>query len=138
MLPVVCTKQKTKRCIIFLPVNFSVLFLLVIIHTILLIMLLHILLQQQAMADSMKIINNAATDPVNTKLLISNDNNFLSYQNRAFGIMIQYPSSWEKIEEEGKEGEHQDRSIPNRDSSDKRVVEFISPLEHSSDKYQET
>jgi hypothetical protein len=88
-------------------------------------MLLHILLQQQAMADSMKIINNAATDPVNTKLLISNDNNFLSYQNRAFGIMIQYPSSWEKIEEEGKEGEHQDRSIPNRNIRKHLAYQFI-------------
>jgi eukaryotic-like serine/threonine-protein kinase len=136
MLSVVCTKQKTNRCIIFLPVNFSVLFLLVMIHTTLVVILLHILLQQQAMADSRNIINTA--DPVNTKLLISNDNNFLGYQNRAFGIMIQYPSSWEKIEEEGKEGEHHDRGIPNQVSSDERVVEFISPLERSSDKYQET
>jgi hypothetical protein len=133
-----CTKQKSNKCINFLPVNFSILFLLAIIHTSLVVILLHILLQQQAMADSMKMINAAATttDPVDTKILTSNDN-FLSYQNRTFGIMIQYPSSWEKIEEEGKEGEYRDRSISNQGSSDEQVVEFISPLEDSSDKYHE-
>ena len=138
MLSVRCTKQKSNKCINFLPVNFSILFLLAIIHTSLVVILLHILLQQQAMADSVKMINAAATttDPVDTKILTSNDN-FLSYQNRAFGIMIQYPSSWEKIEEEGKEGEYRDRSISNQASSDEQVVEFISPLEDSSDKYHE-
>jgi serine/threonine-protein kinase len=138
MLSVVRTKQKTNMCINFLPANFSVLFLLVIIYISLVVIMLHTLPQQQAMADSMKIINTAATNPVNTntKLLISNDN-FLSYQNHAFGIMIQYPSSWEKIEEQGKEGEHHDRPTPDQASSEEQVVEFVSPLERSSDKYQE-
>jgi eukaryotic-like serine/threonine-protein kinase len=135
MLSIVGTKQKTNRCINFLPVNFSVVFLLALIYSSLVVILLHILLQQQAMADSMKIIKTPATDAANTKLLISNDN-FSSYQNRAFGITIKYPSSWEKIDEESKEREH-NRSIPDQVSSDKQVVEFISPLEHSSDKYQE-
>src|SRR5919197_5397807 len=125
MLSVMCTTQKSNKCINFLPVNFSILFLLAIIHTSLVVILLHILLQQQAMADSMKMINTAATtDPVDTKILTSNDN-FLSYQNQAFGITIQYPSSWEKIEEEGKEGEYRDRSISNQGSSDEQVVEFL-------------
>jgi eukaryotic-like serine/threonine-protein kinase len=136
MLSIVGTKQKTNRCINFLPVNFSVVFLLALIYSSLVVILLHILLQQQAMADSMKIIKTPATDAANTKLLISNDN-FSSYQNRAFGITIKYPSSWEKIDEESKEREHNNRSIPDQVSSDKQVVEFISPLEHSSDKYQE-
>ncbi len=73
ILPVVCTKQKTKRCIIFLPVNFSVSFLLVIIHTISLAILLYILLQQQAMADSMKIINFLISDGLNLNMLYDSE-----------------------------------------------------------------
>ena len=136
MLSVVCTKQKSNRYINFLPANFSVLFLLVIIHTSLVVVMLPILLEQQAIADGAKITNISTTSPVNAKLLISNGN-LLSYQNRAFGIIIQYPSSWEKIEEEDKGVEHHDSSIPDQAASDQQVVEFISPLEGSSDKYQE-
>jgi hypothetical protein len=139
MLSVVCTNQKSNRYINFLPANFSVLFLSVIIYTLLVVIILHALLQQHAMAYSMKITNISAASPVNTKLLLSNAN-LLSYQNRAFGIMILYPSSWEKVEDGGKEVEHHDNSIPHQATSDQQVVEFISPLDGSKgspDKYQE-
>jgi hypothetical protein len=85
-------------------VDFSILFILVVvIHTSLVAILLHVLLQQQAMACSMNIINTATTDPVDVKTPISN-NDLLSYQNRALGVLMQYPSNWEKIED-GKEVE---------------------------------
>jgi hypothetical protein len=52
--------------------------------------------------------------------------------------MMQYPSNWEKIEEDGKEVERHDKNAPDQASSDEPVVEFVSPLEiSSSDKYQE-
>jgi serine/threonine-protein kinase len=89
------------------------------------------------MAYSMKMINTATNDPVDAKRLVSNNNDFLSYQNRALGVMIQYPSNWEKIEEDSKEVEHHDKNAPDQASSDEQVVEFISPLEASSDKYKE-
>src|ERR687886_1655384 len=138
MSSVVCTKQKANRCINFLLADFSTLFILVVIHTLLVATLLHVLLQQQATAYSTKIINTATTDPVNVKTLISN-NDFLSYQNGALGVMMQYPSNWEKIEEDGKEVEHHDKNAPDQASSDDPVVEFLPPLEtsSSSDKYQE-
>ena len=138
MLSVVCTKQKANRCINFLLADFSTLFILVVIHTLLVAILLHVLLQQQATAYSTKIINTATTDPVDVKTLISN-NDFLSYQNRALGVMMQYPSNWEKIEENGKEVEGHDKNGPDQASSDDPVVEFLPPLEtsSSSDKYQE-
>src|ERR687883_1863066 len=135
MLSVVCTKQKANRCINFLLADFSTLFILVVIHTLLVAILLHVLLQQQATAYSTKIINTATTDPVDVKTLISN-NDFLSYQNRALGVMMQYPSNWEKIEENGKEVEGHDKNAPDQASADDPVVEFLSPLE-TSDKYQE-
>jgi len=137
MLEVVCTKQKANRCINFLLADFSTLFILVVIHTSLVAILLHVLLQQQATAYSMNIINTATTDPVDVKTLISNSD-FLSYQNRALGVMMQYPSNWEKIEEDGKEVERHDKNAPDQISSDEPVVEFVSPLEtSSSNKYQE-
>jgi hypothetical protein len=137
MLEVVCTKQKANRCINFLPADFSTLFILVVIHTSLVAILLHVLLQQQATAYSMNITNTANTDPVDAKTLISNSD-FLSYQNRALGVMMQYPSNWEKIEEDGKEVERHDKNAPDQVSFDEPVVEFVSPLEtSSSDKYQE-
>jgi hypothetical protein len=137
MLEVVCTKQKANRCINFLPADFSTLFILVVIHTSLVAILLHVLLQQQATAYSMNITNTANTDPVDVKTLIGNSD-FLSYQNRALGVMMQYPSNWEKIEEDGKEVERHDKNAPDQVSFDEPVVEFVSPLEtSSSDKYQE-
>ena len=130
MLSVVCIKQKANRCINFLLADFSILLLLVVIHTSLIAILLHILLQQQSMAYSMKIINTASTDPLDAKALISN-NDFLSYQNRASGVTIQYPYNWERIEEYGKEVKHHDKNAPDQASSEEEVVEFISPLETS-------
>ena len=137
MLSVVCAKQKANRCANFLLADFSPLLILVVIPTLLAATLLNVVLQQQATAYSMKIINTATTDPVDVKTLISN-NDFLSYQNRALGVMMQYPSNWEKIEEDGKEVERHDKNAPDQASSDEPVVEFVSPLEiSSSDKYQE-
>jgi hypothetical protein len=134
MLSAVCIKQKTNRCINFLLVDFSILFILVVvIHTSLVAILLHVLLQQQAMACSM---NTATTDPVDVKTPISN-NDLLSYQNRALGVLMQYPSNWEKIED-GKEVERYDKNAPDQASSDEQVVEFVSPLETPTlDKYRE-
>lgn len=138
MLSAVCTKQKANRCINFFLVDFSILFILiVVIHTSLVAILLHVLLQQQATAYSMNIINTATTDPVDVKTPISN-NDLLSYQNRALGVMMQYPSNWEKIEEDGKEVERHDKNAPDQASSDEQVVEFVSPLETPTfDKYRE-
>jgi hypothetical protein len=137
MLSAVCIKQKANRCINFLLVDFSILFILVVVmHTSLVAILLHVLLQQQAMAYSMNIINTATTDPVDVKTPISN-NDLLSYQNRALGLLMQYPSNWEKIED-GKEVERYDKNAPDQASSDEQVVEFVSPLETPTlDKYRE-
>ncbi|KJH73647.1 hypothetical protein UH38_00110 [Aliterella atlantica CENA595] len=49
--------------------------------------------------------------------------NFAEYENRAYGITIQYPQTWDKQEIS---------SIVTNE-----IVEFISPLEDSSDKFQE-
>jgi hypothetical protein len=137
MLSVVCAKQKANRCANFLLADFSPLLILVVIPTLLAATLLNVVLQQQATAYSMKIINTATTDPVDVKTLISN-NDFLSYQNRALGVMMQYPSNWEKIDEDGKEVERHAKNAPDQATSDDPVVEFLSPLEaSSSDKYQE-
>jgi hypothetical protein len=92
--------------------------------------------QQQAIAaNNMNVIITGGK--------INNNNNFVSYQNRAFGIVIQFLSTWQKIEEESRgEGEERhmggSRSLPDQVSSDEPVVEFLSPLADSSDIYQET
>ena len=128
-----------------------------IISTSLAIMtLLYIIPQQQAIADSSTKITTISsnTDQNNLKLSINIDNNnhsnFLSYQNKAFGIAIQYPSTWQKVDEEshekGKEeaekqyhvGGNSMLSLPDEASSDEPIVELVSPLEDFSDKYQET
>ena len=118
--------------------------------------LLYIIPQQQAIADSSTKITTISsnTDQNNLKLSINIDNNnhsnFLSYQNKAFGIAIQYPSTWQKVDEEshekGKEeaekqyhvGGNSMLSLPDEASSDEPIVELVSPLEDFSDKYQET
>jgi hypothetical protein len=129
-----------------------------IISTSLAIMtLLYIIPQQQeqhAIADSSTKITTINTDQNNLKLSVNNNNsnnsNFLSYQNKAFGIAIQYPSTWQKVDEEshekgkgeaGKEhqiGGNSMLSLPDQASADEPMVEFVSPIEDSSDKYQET
>jgi hypothetical protein len=136
MLSAASTKQNSCRYINLVPANFWLL-LSGVIYLSLVFIMLHILLQQPAMVYSTKITNVSTTSPANTKLLI-NSGNLFSYQNRAFGIVIQYPSSWEKVEEEGaKEAGHHDSNIPSQVTSDRQIVEFKSPLEGSSDKYQE-
>ena len=118
--------------------------------------LLYIIPQQQAIADSSTKITTISsnTDQNNLKLSINIDNNnhsnFLSYQNKAFGIAIQYPSTWQKVDEEshekGKEeaekqyhvGGNTMLSLPDEASSDEPIVELVSPLEDFSDKYQES
>jgi hypothetical protein len=110
--------------------------------------------EQQAIADSSTKISTISgnTDQNNLKLSINinNNSNFLSYQNRAFGIAIQYLPTWQKVDEESQEkgkgevgkehhiGGNSMLSLPDQASSDEPMVEFVSPLEDSSDKYQET
>lgn len=105
--------------------------------------------QQQAIAaNNMNvIITGGTTGTINLKpsidSKINNNNNFVSYQNRAFGIVIQFLSTWQKIEEQSqREGEERhiggSRSLPDQVSYDEPVVEFLSPLADSSDIYQET
>jgi hypothetical protein len=111
------------------------------------ILLWYLIPQQQAIAaNSMNvIITSGNTGTINLKPSIgsNNNNNFLSYQNRAFGIVIQFLSTWQKIDVESQgEGEVRhisiSRSLPDQASSDDPVVEFVSPLANSSDIYQET
>jgi threonine synthase len=52
---------------------------------------------------------------------IKEDDNFLTYENNAYAIRIQYPSNWEKIK------------FNQRDSSHNIVVIFRSPPENASD-----
>jgi eukaryotic-like serine/threonine-protein kinase len=91
-------------------------------------LLLHSL-QKEVMAESMKNSNTLA-DSDNTKSTTDNSS-FLTYKNFVFGILIQYPSTWEKVEPE-------DVNVRRfgDDSSDKQIVEFKSPLDRTSDKYQ--
>jgi hypothetical protein len=85
--------------------------------------------QKEAMADTMK-NSNALANSVDTKSTTDNSK-FLTYKNFAFGILIQYPSTWGKVEPE-------DESVRrfSDDSSDKQIVEFKSPLDESPDKHQ--
>jgi len=113
------------------------------------ILLWYLIPQQQATAASSTnvIATSGSTGTINLKPYIenniNNNNNFVSYQNRAFGIVMQYLSPWQKIDEES-QGEGEDRhiggsrSLPDQASSDDPIVEFVSPLADSSDIYQET
>ena len=81
----------------------------------------------------MKRTNATTNTPANTNL--RNNNNILAtYNNPTFRIKIQYPPSWEKVEEKS----HGDTSSYQGSSSDKEVVKFRSPLEDQLDKYQES
>ncbi|MFZ0329536.1 MAG: hypothetical protein WAL66_19765 [Nitrososphaeraceae archaeon] len=83
----------------------------------------HSFLQQQAIAETTKSSDNANVTPVNKKL-VSHNEDFAIYKNSAFGIIMQYPLNWEKMEGDD-----------DQDSSDKQVVKFISPMKDHSDKY---
>ena len=143
-------KHGTYTYISFLLANFMVSFLteMVVSVSLAVILLWYFIPQQQAIAaNSMNVITaSATTSTINLKPSIKsniNNNNFVSYQNGAFGIVIQYLSTWQKIDEESQgEGENRhivggSRSLLDQASSDDPVVEFVSPLADSSDMYQE-
>jgi hypothetical protein len=115
----------------FLSSNLMISFLLVttmiFIAVAAIILLLH-LQQKEVMAESMK-NSNTLVDSVNTKSTTDN-NNFLTYKNFVFGILIRYPSTWQKVEPE-------DVSVRrfSDDTSDKQIVEF-TPISGTSDRYQ--
>ena len=122
---------------IFLSSRFSVIaipLLLLVLSVPLIGIILYILLQQQAIAETMKRTNATSNTPANTNLRNNNNNSFATYNNPTFRIKIQYPPSWEKVEEKS----HGDRSSYQGSSSDKEVVKFRSPLEDQLDKYQES
>ena len=144
-------KHGTYTPITFLPSNFMISFLteMIVSVSLAVILLWYPIPQQQAIgANSMNVIaTSGTTGTINLKPSIenniNNNNNFVSYQNRAFGIVMQYLSPWQKIDEEIQgEGEERhiggSRSLPDQASSDEPVVEFVSPLADSSDTYQET
>jgi hypothetical protein len=144
-------KHGTYTPITFLPSNFMISFLteMIVSVSLAVILLWYPIPQQRAIgANSMNVIaTSGTTGTINLKPSIenniNNNNNFVSYQNRAFGIVMQYLSPWQKIGEESQgEGEERhiggSRSLPDQASSDEPVVEFVSPLEDSSDTYQET
>jgi hypothetical protein len=144
-------KHGTYTPITFSLANFMISFLTEMIVSVLLavILLWYLIPQQQAIAaNNMNvIITSGTTGTINLKPSIesnvNNNNNFVSYQNRAFGIVIQYLSTWQKINEESqveRDERHMggSRSLPDQASSDEAVVEFVSPLADSSDIYQET
>jgi hypothetical protein len=81
----------------------------------------------------MKRTNATTNTPANTNLR-NNNNSLATYNNPTFRIKIQYPPSWEKVEEKS----HGDTSSYQGSSSDKEVVKFRSPLEVQLDKYQES
>jgi hypothetical protein len=107
--------------------------LLLVLSVPLIGIILYILLQQQAIAETMKRTNATTNTPANTNLR-NNNNSLATYNNPTFRIKIQYPPSWEKVEEKS----HGDRSSYQGSSSDKEVVKFRSPLEDQLDKYQES
>ena len=57
------------------------------------------ILQQQALAQTKKRTDNTDATP-RDKTGENNSENFATYKNPAFGINIQYPFNWEKIEED--------------------------------------
>jgi hypothetical protein len=141
----------THTPITFLLPNFKISFLIEMIVSVSLavILLSYLIPQQQAIAaNNMNgIITSSTTGTINLKQSIdskiNNNNNFASYQNRAFGIVIQFISTWQKIDDESqRQGDERNiggiRSLPDQVSSDEPVVEFVSPLADSSDIYQET
>jgi hypothetical protein len=143
-------KHDTYTPITFLLSNFMISFLteMIVSVSLAVILLWYLVPQQQAIAaNNMNVIaTNGSTGTINLKpsidSKINNNNNFVSYQNRAFGIVMQYLSPWQKIDEES-QGEGEDRrigdsrSLPDQVSSDEPIVEFVSPLADSSDIYQE-
>jgi hypothetical protein len=144
-------KHGTYTPITFLLSNFMISLLteMIVSVSLAVILLWYLIPQQQATAASSTnvIATSGSTGTINLKPYIenkiNNNNNFVSYQNRAFGIVMQYLSPWQKIDEKS-QGEGEDRhiggsiSLPDQASSDDPVVEFVSPLADSSDIYQET
>jgi hypothetical protein len=129
-------KNKTRMTSSFLSSRSSFItipLLLLVLSVPLIGIILYILLQQQAIADTTKRTNATANTPPNTNLR-NNNNSLATYNNPTFRITIQYPPSWEKVEEKS----HGDRSSYQGSSSDKEVVKFRSPLEDQLDKYQES
>ena len=81
------------------------------------------ILQQQALAQTKKRTDNTDATP-GDKTGENNSENFATYKNPAFGINIQYPFNWEKIEED-----------EDQDSSERQVVKFIPQMKDHFTKY---
>lgn len=81
------------------------------------------ILQQQALAQTKKRADNTDTSP-GDRTGENNSENFATYKNSAFGIIIQYPFNWEKMEED-----------EDQDSSERQVVKFIPPMKDHFAKY---
>src|SRR5689334_1149682 len=113
-------KHGTYTPVTFLLSNFIISFLTEMIVSVALVVILlwYLVPQQQAIAaSSMNVIaTGGSAGTINLKRSIenninnTNNNNFVSYQNRAFGIVMQYLSPWQKIDEES-QGEGENRHI---------------------------
>src|SRR5918911_1418127 len=95
-------KHGTYTPVTFLLSNFIISFLteMIVSVALLVILLWYLVPQQQAIADSsMNVIaTSGSAGTINLKPSIENNinnNNFVSYQNRAFGIVMQYLSPWQ-------------------------------------------
>jgi uncharacterized protein YcfL len=81
------------------------------------------ILQQKALAQTKKRTDNIDATSLD-KTSENNPANFATYKNSAFGITIQYPFNWEKMEED-----------EDQDSSEKQVVKFIPTVKDPLTKY---
>ena len=119
-----CSKGKVSLHLSFLSSRISsttLLFLLVLS-----ISLSHIIpynLEQQAIAQIKKRTDDTDATQVDRRVHDGIES-FATYKNSAFGIIIQYPFNWEKIEGDG-----------DQDSSDKQIVKFIPQLKDHLNKY---
>ena len=120
----ICSKEKVNLHLRFLSSRIGlILFFLLVISISLNHNIPYTILQQKALAQTKKRTDNIDVTSLD-KTSENNPENFATYKNSAFGITIQYPFKWVKMEED-----------EDQDSSEKQVVKFIPTMKDPLTKY---
>ena len=101
-----------------------ILFVLLVLSISLSYSIPYTILQQKVLAETNNRDNNADATSVDKTGENNYAANFATYRNSAFGIAIQYPFNWEKMEED-----------EDHDSSERQVVKFIPPIKEHLTNY---
>ena len=120
----ICGKEKVNLHLRFLSPRISLILFFLLVISISLSHNIPYNILQKALAQTKKRIDNIDATSLDKTGENNNPANFATYKNSAFGITIQYPFNWEKMEED-----------EDQDSSEKQVVKFVPTVKDPLTKY---